>query len=124
MTSLECVFVAGLCHVMHYLAWSSKRSDIPRFQLPSLIVGLAAMDLIWDNCFIPRRLQIMPAVLKRVYELAVAFILLEIAVHVIWKAVERGCFFLIKRYCAAVLSGPSICRTCNRPLPFAARLLL
>jgi len=96
MTSLECVLIAGLCHVMHYLAWSSKRSDIPRLQLPSLVVGLAAMDLIWDNCFIPRRLQIMPGVLKRIYELAVAFILLEIAVHVIWKAVENGCFLLIK----------------------------
>ncbi|KAH8353256.1 hypothetical protein KR084_009865, partial [Drosophila pseudotakahashii] len=96
MTSLGCVFVAGLFHVMHFVALSSKSSNIPGPQLPSLIVALAAMDLIWDNCFIPRRLHIMPPVLKRIYELAMTFLLLEIAVHVVWKTVEQILSLLIK----------------------------
>ncbi|EDV59165.2 uncharacterized protein Dere_GG10449 [Drosophila erecta] len=78
MTCLECVFAAGLLH------------------LPSLIVALAAMDLIWDNCFVPRALHKMPAGLRRIYEAAVAFLLLEIAVQVFWKTVEQACVMLMR----------------------------
>ncbi|XP_017069783.2 uncharacterized protein LOC108106974 [Drosophila eugracilis] len=96
MTSLGCVFVAGLFHVMHYMALSSKGSNLSELKLPTVIVSLAAMDIIWDNCFIPRQLNIMPVVLKRIYELAVTFILLEIAVHVVWKEIEHICIPLTR----------------------------
>ncbi|XP_016985775.1 uncharacterized protein LOC108049182 [Drosophila rhopaloa] len=96
MTHLTCVLIAGLSHLIHYFALSSKGPMIPGPQLPSLIVVVAAMDLIWDNCFIPRRFDILPAVVKRIYELAVAFLLLEIAIDVVWRTMEQMCFLLIK----------------------------
>ncbi|XP_043646068.1 uncharacterized protein LOC122615187 [Drosophila teissieri] len=95
MTSLECVFVAGLLHVVQFLALSSKSPNVSAPQLPSLIVGLAATDLIWDNCFVPRVLYVMPALLRRIYEVAVAFLLLEIAVQAFWKTVEEICVILM-----------------------------
>ncbi|KAI8038029.1 uncharacterized protein LOC128253460 [Drosophila gunungcola] len=96
MTSLACVFIAGLTHLVDLLAPSSKNPTIPGPQLPTLIVAIAAMDLIWDNCFIPQRLNVLPTVVKRIYELAVAFLLLEIAIHVLWKTMEQICFLLVK----------------------------
>ncbi|XP_039502066.1 uncharacterized protein LOC120458473 isoform X1 [Drosophila santomea] len=96
MTSLECVFVAGLLHVMQFLALYSKCSNIPNIpQIPSLIVGLAAMDLIWDNCFVPRALYVMPSLIRRIYEVAVAYMLLKIAVQGFWKTVEEFCVILM-----------------------------
>ncbi|XP_017134464.1 uncharacterized protein LOC108150706 [Drosophila elegans] len=96
MTSLACVFIAGLTHLVNLFASSSSNPEIPGPQFPTLIVAIAAMDLIWDNCFIPQRLNVLPAFVKRIYELAVAFLLLEIAIHVLWKTLEQCCFLLVK----------------------------
>ncbi|XP_017062446.1 uncharacterized protein LOC108102228 [Drosophila ficusphila] len=104
MTSFLCVCTAGFFHLMNYVALSSKSSGVRGPDFPSLIVAIAAMDLIWDNCFIPRRFEIMPTIVKRIYELAVSFLLLEIAIHVFWKSVEQICFFLI----AIILVGTGL----------------
>ncbi|KMZ08410.1 uncharacterized protein LOC6725246 [Drosophila simulans] len=95
MTNLKCVFLAGLLHVIKFLAFDSRSSNAPAPMLPSLIVGLAAMDLIWGNNFVPRLLQNSPAVIKRIYEVIVSYQLLGF-VKMIWESVDNMCVVLLK----------------------------
>lgn len=96
MTSWECVYLAGLLRVIQSLAFYSRSSNNPAPQLPSLIVGLAAMDLIWDTCFVPQALHNLPALIRRMYEVLVSYLLLGIAVQVIWKSVDFICVILMR----------------------------
>ncbi|XP_032581402.1 uncharacterized protein LOC116802156 [Drosophila sechellia] len=95
MTNLKCVFLAVLLHVIKYLAFDSRSPNAPAPKLPSLIVGLAAMDLIWDNNLVPRLLQNSPAVIRRIYEVIVSYLLLGF-VYVIWKSVDNICAILLR----------------------------
>lgn len=47
------------------------------------------MDLIWDTCFVPQALHNLPEVL-------VSYLLLGIAVQVIWKSVDFICVILMR----------------------------
>ncbi|XP_033170456.1 uncharacterized protein LOC117147608 [Drosophila mauritiana] len=95
MTNLKCVFLAGLLHVIKFLAFDSRSPNAPAPKLPSLIVGLAAMDLIWDNNLVPRLLQNSLAVIRRIYEVIVSYLLLGL-VMVIWKTVDNICVILLR----------------------------
>ncbi|XP_033170750.1 uncharacterized protein LOC117147807 [Drosophila mauritiana] len=95
MTNLKCVFLAGLLHVIKFLAFDSRSPNAPALKLPSLIVGLAAMDLIWDNNLVPRLLQNSAAVIRRIYEVIVSYLLLGL-VMVIWKTVDNICVILLR----------------------------
>lgn len=96
MTSLACVCGAGLIHLMHNWAMPPEDSKTPGPQLPSLFVALAMMDLIYDNCFMPRRLEAMKLVFKRLYELVVSLLLLELGMQILWAPVERLIYLVIK----------------------------
>nr|NP_001245538.1 uncharacterized protein Dmel_CG43136 [Drosophila melanogaster]AFH07252.1 uncharacterized protein Dmel_CG43136 [Drosophila melanogaster] len=95
MTNLICVSLAGLLHVIQFLAFYSRSANTPAPKLPSLFVGLAAMDIIWNNCFVPRALQNRTAVIRWIYELIVSYLLLEF-VQMFWKPVDNICVVLMR----------------------------
>ncbi|EDX17193.1 uncharacterized protein LOC6725221 [Drosophila simulans] len=95
MTNLKCVFLAGLLHVIKFLAFDSKSPNAPAPKLPSLIVGLAAMDLIWDINLVPRLLQNSPAVIRRLYDVIVSYLLLGLFMG-FWKSVDNICVILLR----------------------------
>lgn len=95
MTNLICVSLAGLLHVIQFLAFYSRSANTPAPKLPSLFVGLAAMDIIWNNCFVPRALQNRTAVIRWIYELIVSHLLLGL-VQVFWKPVDNICVILMR----------------------------
>ncbi|KAH8251239.1 hypothetical protein KR032_004143, partial [Drosophila birchii] len=96
MTSFACVCAAGLIHLMHSWALPTDQSKLPGPQFPTVLVAIALMDLIYDNRFIPQGFEGMSVVLQRIYEVAVALLLLELGIHAIWKPVERIIHLLTK----------------------------
>ncbi|KAH8393465.1 hypothetical protein KR200_001337, partial [Drosophila serrata] len=96
MTSLASVCAAGLIHLMHSWVLPPDRPKDPGPQLPSVFVAIALLDLIYDNRVIPQSFEVMSVVFQRICEVAVALILLELGIHIIWKPLERFIHLLTK----------------------------
>ncbi|KAH8334260.1 hypothetical protein KR059_007969 [Drosophila kikkawai] len=96
MTYLASVCAAGLIHLMHNWVLPPDRSKFLGPQLPSILVAIALLDLIYDNRLLPQGLEVMSVVLQRFCEMVMALILLELGINVIWMPVERLIHLLTK----------------------------
>ncbi|KAH8410171.1 hypothetical protein KR009_007647, partial [Drosophila setifemur] len=96
MTHLACVCIAGMIHWIH--KWVSYYEDWKDLvsQLPSILVAIGIMDLIYDNYFIPQAFEFVPDFFKRSYELGVSIFLLEFFMLVVWGTTELILYMVMK----------------------------
>ncbi|KAM8720012.1 hypothetical protein ACLKA7_006123 [Drosophila subpalustris] len=102
MASAFSVLVAGLMHFfirIVILNESAMKFDTPGSTLPSCIVCLALMDLIYDNRLVPLDLYGTPKWvkgMKLMFETAIAFLLLEVGNLLVWKSLELSLFIVVQ----------------------------
>lgn len=96
MTTLVCVCIASaLLWINHLTESDAEDIETPGPKLPSVMVTLALMDLIYDNSFVPEKLENMPRCLKWIYEVVLSVFMLDVCLH-FWKATEYILYLLLK----------------------------
>ncbi|EDW03052.1 uncharacterized protein LOC6561785 [Drosophila grimshawi] len=98
MASSESVFLAGLVHLMiRFIFYITPQSRLgtPGPAISTAIVGVALLDIIYDNRIIPLRFNDMSAGFQYMVETVVAIVLLEFGM-LIWTSIEHSIYLFAK----------------------------
>ncbi|XP_064553799.1 uncharacterized protein LOC135439103 [Drosophila montana] len=98
MAAIESVVLAGLLHLIFrfalYITPQSKLQT-PGPVLPTAIVFLALLDVIYDNRILPLRFNNMSPGFKYIFETIMAVCLLEMGM-LIWQSIEHSIYLFAK----------------------------
>ncbi|XP_017857758.1 PREDICTED: uncharacterized protein LOC108610271 [Drosophila arizonae] len=92
MASIEAVLVAGVMHlVLQYSLYITPLTTFstPGPTLPTIIVCVALLDIIYANDIVPLCMDERPMVFKYIAECLVAIFILEVGMLVFWQTLEH-----------------------------------
>ncbi|EDW63558.1 uncharacterized protein [Drosophila virilis] len=99
MASLESVLVAGLVHLFFRFAlYITPQSTLltPGPTLPTIIVGVAILDLIYDYRIVPLSMYKRARGIKYICECFVAILFLEVGMLIFWQTIEHLVYLIAK----------------------------
>ncbi|KAH8415068.1 hypothetical protein KR215_001835 [Drosophila sulfurigaster] len=99
MTSMDSVVVASIVHLIFRYGFNmtpQSKLQTPGPSIPTVIVFVAVLNIIYDNQFIPSRFDNVPAGFRYTLEVVSSIVLME-SVMIFWMSVEHCVFLLSKQ---------------------------
>jgi len=99
MASLDSVLIACMVHlIFRYSFYTTPQSKLntPGPGIPTVVVFVAVLDIINENCIIPNSFENISTGLKYIVEVVTAIFLVEVSM-IFWMSVEHSVFLLTKQ---------------------------